>query len=120
MENWPKGSNFIREYVEENKHGIGVLTFENKAGYKGEFKEGIISGIETFYFSDKRKYHDLWKNNKMHGFGIIVWPGGDVFEGEFNEDKKNGFGIFYNQQKVYIYGKIIKLMVKLSLLMMRK
>ena len=56
----------------------------------------------------------------MHGFGIIVWPGGDVFEGEFNEDKKNGFGIFYNQQKVYIYGKIIKLMVKLSLLMMRK
>ena len=88
--------------MDGNKHGIGILTFENKAGYKGEFNEGIISGIGTFYFEDKRKYHGEWKNNKMHGYGIIVWPGGDVFEGEFFEDKKNGFGIFYNQQKVYM------------------
>ena len=70
--------------------------------FEGEFKNGDISGIGTFFFGDGTKYQGMWKNNKMDGYGYISWPDGSYFEGEFKEDKKEGFGICKNGHKIFM------------------
>ena len=102
IEKWPRGSNYMGEYCDGLKKGIGILNFEGNGGFVGNFNDGSISGIGKFYFKDNRKYEGEWKNNKMHGYGIITWPDGKFYEGEFYEDKKEGFGIYYSQKKIYM------------------
>ena len=51
---------FFGGYIDGNKNGIGVLNFESKAWYEGEFRNGIISGIGTFVFEDGRRYERIY------------------------------------------------------------
>lgn len=102
IENWLKGD-YIGDYNQGNKEGIGELIFDDKGLYKGEFHSSSLSGIGTFIFKDNRKYEGEWKNNKMNGYGMITM--GDqksFYEGEFVDDRREGFGVFYTQKKIFV------------------
>ena len=51
-----------------NKHFYGFEYSVTSAYYKGEFKNGLKSGIGTYYLADGSKYEGEWENNNIHGF----------------------------------------------------
>ena len=62
-------------------HGLGIYEWPSGCKYKGEFKNGKISGKGQIIFSD-----------------------GEIFEGEFNNYKIDGQGVLWkNDSHKYLF-----------------
>ena len=70
-------------------NGKGVL-----GRYTGNFKNGMIFGQGTMFFTDGREYRGRWKKEIIDGFGTMKWPSGRVFKGLWSNNKIAGHGTF--------------------------
>ncbi len=62
-------------------------------GYEGDFEKGIYHGFGTFTWEDKAVYKGTWKDGKRHGAGI--YTSGDglyIYDGDWQNDVKHGHG----------------------------
>lgn len=55
------------------KNGSGVYLLDSGAKYMGNFKEGIIDGFGTCYYTDGRKYQGYWVNRYPEGEGTMTF-----------------------------------------------
>jgi len=74
------------------KNGIGKYNYSNGDTFKGQFKDGKITGRGKITWSDGSNYDGEFIHNKTWGYGIYVWANGDVYEGNFLNNFKHGFG----------------------------
>jgi hypothetical protein len=97
---WKTGQKYVGEWLNDTRHGYGVLTFAEDAtalSYDGEWKEGEKSGKGTFTWKNGQKYVGEWLNNMFHGHGFLKYPENDIlnrtsFDGEWKENKQSGSG----------------------------
>ena len=66
------GGYYEGEFVDNKKHGHGVMVFPDKSKYEGDFVRDV-----------------------MHGRGRYEYPSGDFYVGAFAEGKKHGFGDYF-------------------------
>ncbi len=80
------------------QNGYGIYTYKSGATYKGDFRNGQISGQGILYFSNGDKYMGEWKNQRREGKGKMVFANGDIYQGNFIQNKFHGQGTmkFFN------------------------
>ena len=107
------------EWKENNKHGIGKMTFGNEGEYFGRFENGKRHGEGVFkYKKTKNVYSGSWKYGVKHGKGEFIFnatkmkiagewdngkiikgkwifPNGTYFEGPFVNNYPKGEGIWH-------------------------
>jgi len=108
------GDSYDGEWVEDSKHGYGVLTytaskkrsnhwnkdriinrsdFESGVIYTGMFVKNRLHGQGTATWTDGKKYTGMWKNSLKHGKGKEIKANGDEYDGEWENDLPHGYGI---------------------------
>ena len=50
--------------------------------YAGEFVEGERHGVGVFHYASGAKYEGDWKHNMKHGHGKFTFKNGSLFEGK--------------------------------------
>jgi len=76
-----------------DRHGNGVMKWDNGDVYEGEFKNDLIDGQCTYIWANGDMYEGECKNDKLDGQGTYWWPDGSVYRGGYKQGLKNGKGI---------------------------
>lgn len=76
------------------ENGFGEYLFES-GYYKGEWKDGYMSGKGDYIFDSGDFYTGQWSENKRNGEGIFYFTEGGRFEGGFKNQYLHGEGIRY-------------------------
>lgn len=73
--------------------------FPSKFSGYGEFKNNVLNGNGTEYYSNGNvKYNGEFRNNEYSGDGKLYYENGKIeYEGEFKDSKYNGKGTLYNK-----------------------
>lgn len=66
-ENWDQESEASEPDDLQNCEERGEFIFENRARYKGQWRDQVRHGYGTQIWPDGAKYEGNWKNNKAHG-----------------------------------------------------
>lgn len=85
----------FRNIYQVPKPDTYLITFNNKLGYRGDWKQrpqndpnkmtlAVKEGNGTYRYSNGRVYKGQWKNNKRHGQGTLTFPDGRVQKGKWN------------------------------------
>eukprot|EP01038_Epipyxis_sp_PR26KG_P005293 gene5293-7355_t len=90
------------EFVENMRHGVGVMKYFNGDRYEGEWSHNKLDGFGVYIWNtvidDKgnitsgKRYEGDWKNGKMHGRGYYVVGNGDIYSGVFKNGVYDGKG----------------------------
>lgn len=91
-------------YVLKGKpDGFGKLSYNNKAEYEGEWKDGVWNGIGQ-YTNQNDTIISEWVNGKANGSTFYSF-GNFQYEGQFIDDFPNGNGTLYstNSDGQYLY-----------------
>lgn len=56
---------YFGEVVNFKKEGKGYLFFSDGSKYTGEFQNGMISGMGTYFVDDKPVSKGLWANGEL-------------------------------------------------------
>jgi hypothetical protein len=71
--------------------------------YKGEFKDGVMSGYGIYTWSNGDYYDGMFKNDFFYGNGTMIYSSGTKYVGEWKYDKKHGKGtMIYNSGNQYV------------------
>mmetsp|Transcript_25731 Transcript_25731/g.43349 ORF Transcript_25731/g.43349 Transcript_25731/m.43349 type:complete len:550 (-) Transcript_25731:116-1765(-) len=99
---YPNKDEYEGEFVENLKHGNGVLRYANNNKYTGEFKDDFPHGFGVYQYhtiDDKgrrvkyHKYEGNFQRGKRHGKGVYIAANGDTYTGEFENDLYHGEGL---------------------------
>uniref|UniRef100_A0A7S3DLJ3 Uncharacterized protein n=1 Tax=Palpitomonas bilix TaxID=652834 RepID=A0A7S3DLJ3_9EUKA len=61
----------------KNPHGHGVCTYADGSTYKGQWYDGIRSGVGVFEFSSGDKYEGNYRGDHKHGIGFYTTADGN-------------------------------------------
>eukprot|EP00347_Sterkiella_histriomuscorum_P003422 403364353 len=86
-----KGDNYYYDgdYVDGIPNGYGVI-MSHGSMYCGEYKNGIIHGLGTYYYNDGDSYKGQWMNNMQHGEGVFKYTNGSILKGTWKDGDKHG------------------------------
>ena len=90
---YTNGTQYFGEFNQSNnqKHGRGILKFNNGSTYYGQFKNDKAYGKGKLIFKDLEEYEGDWEDNKANGYGI--YKSNDViYEGKWKDDRQEGIG----------------------------
>jgi hypothetical protein len=73
-------------------NGVGIFTVP-AARLEGEAVNGVMTGVDVYFFTRGGGYQGELKQGSMDGFGVLEASGGSVFEGEFRNNVVNGLGV---------------------------
>ena len=88
----PNGDSYKGQFRNGAITGNGEYTFANGDKYKGTLSNGLAEGKGVFTWADGSVYDGEWKDNRREGTGRMVWANGDSYYGEWLEDKPWGEG----------------------------
>lgn len=71
---WASGRMYEGNWADDQKSGVGVLTFKGGNEYAGEFLNEKREGYGYYQWSDNRRFKGWWHENKQHGLGIYFSP----------------------------------------------
>ena len=91
---YANGDKYEGPFVDDKKHGQGILTFANGDKYEGPYVDDKRHGQGIFTFASGNKYEGPYVDDKMNGQGIFTYASGAKYEGPFVDNKKHGQGIF--------------------------
>ncbi len=114
---WTDGSRYQGEWLKDQPHGYGTLTYATGAQYWGRFEHGRRHGQGMMKYENGDEFEGSWHKDQPHGQGIKRYAAGSVYEGEFKDGQQNGEGkqtyldgTYYqghwNQDKPHGYGKL--------------
>jgi len=83
------------EFVENKKHGQGVLTWPDGRQYEGQFVNDEFHGQGTMSWPDGCKYVGQYANGQKEGKGTLLFPNDSKYVGQFSKGKKHGPGMFF-------------------------
>jgi len=88
----PKGEEYIGEYLDGWKDGVGTLV-QGLTVYTGQWVKGAKTGIGELNVptSSHLKYSGGFLNGLFHGFGILDCSD-EYYVGTFKQGRKSGFG----------------------------
>lgn len=87
------------------RHGFGVLAWEDGRRYEGEFELGLLQGHASMTWPDGRMYNGQYVQNKKHGVGVFSWPDGRRYSGQWVEGRREGRGVYTNARGETLYGQ---------------
>lgn len=76
------------------RHGSGVLTYDDGNVYRGDFLNDMRHGYGIYRFTMGDMYEGNWENDVAFGQGKYTYADGSYYEGEWNNDKKSGTGTY--------------------------
>ena len=74
-------SKYVGDFVNNQFHGHGSLTWPDGRQYSGEFKKGVQHGQGTEIWPNGNKYIGQYHNGARHGYGIYLWADGRKYVG---------------------------------------
>ena len=80
---------FKKPNLKTGMNGFGLMTFGEEC-YKGEFKNGSISGQGTYKFKNGTIYTGNFIGGKANGLGVIEWTNGKKCMAHFTENTLSG------------------------------
>lgn len=90
------GSTYEGEFREDQKHGQGVLTWDDGRQYRGQFEDGKFHGSAVMTWPDGRKYSGQYVDDRKHGEGTFSWQDGRRYQGQWVVGKRHGIGMYTN------------------------
>lgn len=78
------------QWVDDEMHGEGTLTFDSGATYHGTFANGQFDGKGRYTWPDGSNYEGRWRFNKMHGEGVYTDSSGNRWYGKFYDGTGHG------------------------------
>jgi hypothetical protein len=88
-----------------NKHGKGLIIWNDGSSYKGEFKKDLRHGKGLFNWENGESYEGEYTKDERTGIGIYLWPDGSKYEGSFLNGKRHGFGRFQTASGIIYEGQ---------------
>ena len=76
------------------RHGAGIMTWNNGDVYEGSFAHGMRHGFGTLHFHDQSEYVGEWYRDSMHGSATRRFINGDVYVGHYADGKRAGHGTY--------------------------
>lgn len=83
---WNDGSSYEGGFKNDLRHGNGLFNWDNGESYKGEYTKDARTGIGIYQWPDGSKYEGSFLNGKRHGFGRFQTTSGIIYEGQWLED----------------------------------
>lgn len=97
-------SEYLGNFVNDKREGLGVLKMKNGTIYEGNFKNGEIQGHGTLFWSETKYYTGEFVNGKLNGIGKFIQEG-VIYRGFYKNSQKHGLGhIIYPSKKINIIG----------------
>jgi hypothetical protein len=94
----PDGSQYVGNWVQDEKSGHGTATWPNGDKYVGEWKQDKRSGHRTATSLNGDKYVGEWVQGERSGHGTATWSDGSQHEGPW----RNGVPqIFVNSAHLF-------------------
>lgn len=93
MQEWPDGSKYEGEYINNLKHDTGVFTWPNGEFYKGSFFRDCRHGNGMYSWPDGSKFTGKFYLNRKEGYGVHIFPDGSTFQGLYHADQRFGPGV---------------------------
>jgi len=75
--------------------------------YVGEFTDGHITGVGTWYFDNGEVYQGQVVNGSRHGRGVQTFPSGDRYEGEVADGHITGNGVWHFHERITYVGQVV-------------
>ncbi len=126
---WEKGryigelnTNNIKGCVSGNcENGYGLMVYDDKSAYLGDFKNGKshgsgvyitsdgtktigsfendkISGYVNIYMANGNYYAGMFLDGAANGYGALIYPDGTMYYGDFRDNSFDGEGVLYNYE----------------------
>jgi len=68
---YPNGDKYVGEWLNELKHGMGIINWKDGRCYDGEWLLGKRSGNGVYTDINGERYTGSWLDDKMHGQGTL-------------------------------------------------
>lgn len=75
------------------RDGYGLVTYQNRSRYEGQFQNSKRHGHGTLILSDGTRYESEWRNDERHGRGTELWADGTTFTGSYVKGMRCGHGV---------------------------
>lgn len=76
------------------KYNNKNATEEQSDNYRGQWHENNRSGIGKMTYVGKGVYYGYWENDFRHGEGVFTYTNQDVYSGNWKQGKKHGQGTY--------------------------
>ncbi|KAG5276366.1 hypothetical protein AALO_G00131060 [Alosa alosa] len=93
VQEWPDGSKYEGEFVNDLKHGVGVYSWPNGEIYEGSFYKDYRHGKGTYTWPDGSKFSGKFYLNRKEGYGVQLLQDGSFFKGLYHADERFGPGV---------------------------
>ena len=90
------------DFLNNNKHGYGILFYNEKEYYEGDFYNDKMEGNGNYHFSNGDIWEGVFKNNMKNGLGILIKKYGDISIAKFENDYFIGEYALNNEEILYI------------------
>ena len=90
---------------DKDKHEIEkreLFRYTDGSTYEGEWLDDKRHGKGVMIYAEGNKYVGEWQNDMCHGQGKYYYRNGDVHEGDWKDDQANGFCKFTYSLGEYI------------------
>lgn len=77
------GATYDGQWLDDEMHGDGTITYESGATYVGSFYSSMFDGKGRYTWPDGSNYEGSWRLNKMHGEGVYTDASGQRWYGKF-------------------------------------
>ena len=92
---YANGEKYIGEWENDRRTGYGTYFYDNGDKYDGEWKDDKMTGKGTYFYVSGSKYEGEVLNNKWHGHGIYTWANGDIYKGNWKNNRRTGYGTYF-------------------------
>lgn len=75
-------SSYEGDVLQDKRHGLGRMIYQNGRSYFGEWKNDLRHGKGVETYSNNNKYMGEFQNGKASGVGTYSWNNGEVYRGE--------------------------------------
>ena len=73
----------------------GTIKYPDGRLYKGEIEDGLCNGFGLLYYQNRLIYQGQWKYNQMNGHGNFLFLDGDRYIGSVQDGYAHGKGKFF-------------------------
>ena len=89
---YPNGDKYRGEFKEGELTGQVKIMHSNGDIYEGGFKDGRKNGLGRIFYINGDTYKGGYKNGRHHGQGKYSYSNGDVHEGQYKDGQAHGRG----------------------------